>query len=193
MHTATMSKFVRVASALSLALIFAVAGCAQQRNLKPLENAANPSEYKLGAGDRVAVTVFGEDTITGEYDVDNNGAVNMPLIGAVNAKNKTPRQFQTDLRNNLMKAGVVNNAQVNVNVVKYRPFFVLGEVQKPGAYPYYAGATVLNAVAMAGGYTYRAATNAISVRRGDNNDERAAQEQSLLQPGDVVMVPLRWF
>jgi protein involved in polysaccharide export with SLBB domain len=196
MHTtinrhSTMSKFFRIASLLSLALVFAVAGCAQQRNLKPLESAANPSDYKLGAGDRVGVTVFGEETITGEYDVDNNGGVNLPLVGTVDAKNKTPRQFQTDLRNALIKGGVVNNAQVSVNVVKYRPFFVLGEVQKPGAYPYYAGATVLNAVAMAGGYTYRAATNSITVTR--NDDERAAKEQSLLQPGDIVTVPLRWF
>ncbi|HTI88348.1 MAG TPA: polysaccharide biosynthesis/export family protein [Alphaproteobacteria bacterium] len=189
----TISKFVRLASAFSLTLVLAaaIAGCAQVKNLPPLETAANPSEYKLGPGDRVGVTVFGEETITGEYDVDNNGAVNMPLVGAVAAKNKTPRQFQNDLRNALVKGGVVNNAQVSVNVVKYRPFFVLGEVQKPGAYPYYAGATVLNAVAMAGGYTYRAATNAVTVTR--NDQERSAKEQSLLQPGDVVTVPLRWF
>jgi polysaccharide export outer membrane protein len=191
MHTTSMNWIARLASALSLALVLAIAGCAQQRNLPPLETAANPSEYKLGAGDRIGVTVFGEETITGEYDVDNNGAVNLPLVGSVDAKNKTPRQFQTDLRNALIRGGVVNNAQVSVNVVKYRPFFVLGEVQKPGAYPYYAGATVLNAVAMAGGYTYRAATNAITVTRNDN--ERSAREQSLLQPGDVVTVPLRWF
>jgi protein involved in polysaccharide export with SLBB domain len=192
MHT-KMNRIVRLASALSLVLAVGavLAGCAQTRNLPPLETAANPSDYNLGAGDRVGVTVFGEETITGEYDVDNNGAVNMPLVGAISAKNKTPRQFQNDLRTALVKGGVVNNAQVSVNVVKYRPFFVLGEVQKPGAYPYYAGATVLNAVAMAGGYTYRAATNSVTVTR--NDQERAAKEQSLLQPGDVVTVPLRWF
>ncbi|MGE5538996.1 MAG: polysaccharide biosynthesis/export family protein [Gemmatimonas sp.] len=191
MHTTTMNRIARVASALSLALLFVLAGCAQQKNLPPLEAAADPAEYRLGAGDRIAVTVFGEDMITGEYDVDNNGAVNLPLVGAVDAKSKTPRQFERDLRGALIKGGIVNNAQVSVNVTKYRPFFVLGEVQKPGAYPYYAGATVLNAVAMAGGYTYRAATNSITVTRNDN--ERSAKEQSLLQPGDIVTVPLRWF
>jgi protein involved in polysaccharide export with SLBB domain len=89
---------------------------------------------------------------------------------------------------------LVTNPQVAVAVVKYRPFYILGEVQHPGAYPYYSGATVLNAVALAGGYTYRARTTKISVVRPDGErDPLLAREDAYLEPGDIVIVPLRWF
>lgn len=185
---------VQVAAALSLALVCGLYGCAGTPPIHPLPVAANPPPYEMGPGDRISVTVFGEDNITGEYDIDPQGTVSLPLAGRMTAKDMTPQQFETALRNRLGH-GLVTNPQVAVSVVKYRPFYILGEVKNPGAYPYYSGATVLNAVALAGGYTYRASTTDISVVRPESKDRdpQLASEEAYLEPGDIVIVPLRWF
>lgn len=184
----------RVASALSLAAFLGLAACSSTNGLQPLPSQASAPQYRLGPGDRVSITVFGEETMTGEYDVDDTGSVSVPLAGRIHANNLTPAQFESELSGRLSK-GLVANPQVAVSVVRYRPFFILGEVQHPGAYPYYSGATVLSAVAMAGGYTYRAQTGQIEVVRSDGSgrDPRLANEEVYLQPGDIVIVPLRWF
>jgi protein involved in polysaccharide export with SLBB domain len=139
------------------------------------------------------ITVFGEETITGEYDVDSQGTISLPLAGRISVKDMTTQQFESALTNRLAR-GLVTNPQVAVAVVKYRPFYILGEVKNPGAYPYYSGATVLNAVALAGGYTYRAQTSKISVVKPEGDrDPMLAPEDAYLEPGDIVIVPLRWF
>jgi protein involved in polysaccharide export with SLBB domain len=187
--------FVQVAAAFSLALICGLYGCSTGTPpIHSLPVAENPPDYKMGPGDRISVTVFGEDNITGEYDVDPQGTVSLPLAGRMKVKDMTAQQFEAALTNRLGH-GLVTNPQVAVAVVKYRPFYILGEVKNPGAYPYYSGATVLNAVALAGGYTYRASTSNISVVRPDSKDHdpQLASEEAYLEPGDIVIVPLRWF
>lgn len=170
-----------------------LAACGGQ-NLKPLESSAAPQAYRLGTGDRIAVNVFGEPTVAGEYEIDDTGNVSLPLAGRVNVRNMTPQEAEASMARRLSSA--LENPQVNVAVVRYRPFYILGEVQRPGAYSYYGGATVLNAVALAGGYTFRARTNQISVVRPEGSQEREPQlasEEAYLQPGDIVIVPPRWF
>jgi protein involved in polysaccharide export with SLBB domain len=186
--------FVQAIAAMSMAFAFALTGCADDNaSMRTMAEAQNPPVYKLGPGDRLGVTVFGEETITGEYDVDSQGAISLPLAGRMSVKGMTAQQFEGALTNRL-KQGLVTNPQVAVAVVKYRPFYILGEVKNPGAYPYYSGATVLNAVAMAGGYTYRARTSRISVVKSDGDREQMiANEDAYLEPGDIVIVPLRWF
>jgi protein involved in polysaccharide export with SLBB domain len=185
--------FMCIASALSLAFVFGITGCASDSNMRSIPVAQNPPEYKLGPGDRLGITVFGEETITGEYDVDSQGTISLPLAGRISVKDMTTQQFESALTNRLAR-GLVTNPQVAVAVVKYRPFYILGEVKNPGAYPYYSGATVLNAVALAGGYTYRAQTSKISVVKPEGDrDPMLAPEDAYLEPGDIVIVPLRWF
>lgn len=186
--------FVQAFAAMSMAFAFALTGCADDTaGMRTMATAQNPPEYKLGPGDRLGVTVFGEETITGEYDVDSQGTISLPLAGRLPVKGMTAQQFEDSLRTRLSR-GLVTNPQVAVAVVKYRPFYILGEVKNPGAYPYYSGATVLNAVAMAGGYTYRARTNKISVVKPEGDrDQVLANEDAYLEPGDIVVVPLRWF
>jgi polysaccharide export outer membrane protein len=185
----------RLVSAASVAAFLGLAGCAGSSDMQTLSPQASAPQYRLGPGDRLSITVFGEETMTGEYDVDDTGAVSVPLAGRVPANNMTPAQFESELTSRLSRTRLVANPQVAVSVVKYRPFFILGEVKNPGAYAYYSGATVLSAVAMAGGYTYRAQTGQIEVVRSEGSDRepRLADEDVYLQPGDVVVVPLRWF
>lgn len=183
----------RLASIAGIAVFLGLAGCSST-NMDSLPPQASVPQYRLGPGDRLSVVVFGEDTMTGEYDVDDTGTLSIPLAGRVNVTNMTPAEVEKSLDTKLGH-GLIANPQVAVSVVRYRPFFILGEVKNPGAYPYYGGATVLSAVAMAGGYTYRAQTQSIEVVRSTSADRspKVASQEAYLEPGDVVIVPLRWF
>lgn len=151
------------------------------------------SFYRLGAGDKLRIVVFGEDDLSGEFEVDSGGSLSLPLIGEIVAAAKTPRDLERDVARTLSD-GYLVNPRVSIEVLNYRPFFILGEVKEPGKYPYVNGMTVLNAVAVAGGYTYRARKDQIViVRGGDSGRETMAQEGSSVLPGDIIRVPERLF
>ncbi len=156
--------------------------------------AADAVAYKLGSGDKLRVTVFGEKDLSGDFDVNDQGVVALPLIGPVSVAGKTLDETETLITQSYGKSYLVN-PRVNVEVLNYRPFYILGEVQKPGSYPYVNGLTVLNAVALAGGYTPRANRDHIAIRRAANPDagEQPTGEDSRVLPGDVVRVPERFF
>ena len=151
-------------------------------------------EYTLGPGDKLRVTVFGEDDITGEYNIDSTGAVALPLIGDVSAGGKTLRSLETQIEQKLAE-GYLKDPQVSVEVLNYRPFFILGEVKTPGSYPFVNGMTVLNAVALAGGFTYRANENRVTLIRATDasKQEQPTTPEMLVLPGDILRVPERFF
>jgi polysaccharide export outer membrane protein len=151
--------------------------------------------YRLGAGDKVRVTVFGEADLTGEYEVDGTGVLALPLIGEVKAAGGTARDLEAGIVKKLSQ-GYLKNPTVAVEVLSYRPFFILGEVKRPGSYPYKNGLNVLNAVALAGGYTYRAKSNVwVITRSGDKEyQEREVQNGDfIVRPGDTIVIPERFF
>lgn len=154
--------------------------------------AAAPGEYVLGIGDKLRITVFGESDLSGEFEVSSTGQIAMPLIGAIPASGQTVDHVQTALRDRLAD-GYLRDPRVSIEVLTYRPFFILGEVMKPGGYGYVNGMTVVNAVALAGGYTYRADKGDIQIKRGGSEVEQDAGEQTAVQPGDVIRVPERFF
>jgi protein involved in polysaccharide export with SLBB domain len=160
--------------------------------------AAEPSEpsssYVLGPSDRVRLKVYGEQDITGDYEVDTNGYISVPLAGRVKAAGLTTRQLEKAVASALSK-GLLRDPRVNAEVATYRPFFILGEVKKAGEYPYKAGLTVLDAVASAGGYTYRANESKVVIRRaGSNVEETVALDAPVpVFPGDNIRVPERYF
>jgi protein involved in polysaccharide export with SLBB domain len=157
--------------------------------------AASPSgAYMLGPTDRVRVKVYGEPDITGEYEVDANGNVSIPLAGQVRAGGLTTRQLEHSIVSALSK-GIVRDPRVNVEMLAYRPFYILGEVKKSGEYPYRVGLTVLDAVATAGGYTYRANEGKVYLRRSGSTVEEIYPMDApvLIYPGDNVRVPERYF
>lgn len=158
----------------------------------PLPKDAN-IDYRLGSGDKLRVIVFGEPDLSGEFDVSGSGKVALPLIGQVEAEGLTLSQFEAAMIAKLME-GYLNNPRVSVEVMNYRPFYIYGEVGNPGQYPYTNGMTVLNAIAVAGGYTYRANTSQIYITRGDGAEQTYPASQAVkVLPGDVVRVPERFF
>lgn len=152
-------------------------------------------DYRLGASDRVRIIVFGQPTLTGEYTLDGNGVLAFPLIGNVDANGMTTSQLQQTIASRL-DPDFLRNPSVSAEVITRRPFYVIGEVQKPGNYPYVTDMTVLQAVAMAGGYTYRARQNNLYLKRLDANGRLvrvAATPETKLRPGDTVEIKERYF
>lgn len=151
-------------------------------------------EYRLGAGDQLRITVFGEADLTGEYVVNAEGMVAFPLVGDVPAQNKTLTEFGQAVTEALQE-GYVRQPNVAVQVMNYRPFFILGEVRTPGTYPFSANLTVMNAVATAGGFTYRANTDRVFIKHAGEEREHAYRLTTTtpVQPGDTVRIGERLF
>ncbi len=168
-----------------------LSGCSSGSDLPPLPQAdASKSAYLLGPGDKLRVTVFGAEDLSGDFAVGDNGMVSFPLIGDVKAAGLTPDQLSRAMRTRLAD-GFMRDPKVSVQVTTYRPFYIFGEVTRPGEYPYAAGMSVLNAVAMGGGYSYRANQNYVIVTR-DHKDYRATGDTRILA-GDIIRVPERYF
>lgn len=154
---------------------------------------AQTADYRLGAGDQLRITVFNEAELSGQYVVGSQGVIAYPLVGEVHAAGLTVLEFTQLLQDRLSE--FIRQPNVSVEVANYRPFFILGEVQRPGTYPYSASLTVLNAVATAGGFTYRANRNRVYIRHANEPDERAypLSIATPVLPGDTVRIGERLF
>lgn len=151
-------------------------------------------EYQLGSGDRLRITVFGEDDLSGEFEIDGSGRISMPLVGSVAAGSQTLKQLENRIIA-MLKDGYMRDPRVSIDVLNYRPFYIIGEVNTPGSYPYRSGLSVLTAVAMGGGYTFRADEDDIIIIRGNDPERREekATPGTVVLPGDVVRVEERLF
>jgi polysaccharide export outer membrane protein len=143
----------------------------------------------------VRLITFGEDSLTGEFRVSDSGTIALPLVGGVHASGLSPDALATRVSEALLHANLLRSPSVSAEVVTYRPIFILGEVSKPGQYPYQPGMTVVTAAAVAGGFTYRAVQSYASVVRTQDTGavEGTASRQTLIQPGDVITVFERRF
>jgi protein involved in polysaccharide export with SLBB domain len=150
---------------------------------------------KLGPNDRLRITVFGQPTLTGEYTLDGNGVLAFPLIGNVPANGSTTSELQQKIAAKLNPEYLINPS-VSAEIVNRRPFYVIGEVLKPGNYPYVTDMTAVNAIAMAGGFTRRARKNDFYIRRLDKDGKMVrieANAGTVLQAGDTLEVRERLF
>ena len=181
------SRFGKSASLLFLVVgaLLLAAGSASADDIKG---------YTLGAGDRLKVTVFNEPDLSGDFEVNGQGSVSLPLIGQIKVIGQTTVEVQVLLTQKYGKDYLVN-PNISVEVTNYRPFFIIGEVNHPGSYPYVNGMTVINAVALAGGYTPRANHDRIKIKHGSDttDQEQEVKEDSAVLPGDVIQVPERIF
>ena len=156
--------------------------------------ATTVAETALRPGDRIRVTVFGEDRLSGDYEIDGAGMVSLPLTGSAKAAGLTQREFENALAQRLRQA-YLKEPQVTVDRLAMRPFYILGEVEKPGEYAYRGGLDIWRAMALAGGQTYRASSSTVAIQRAGEtefHDYKMASDVSV-GPGDVVRVPQRWF
>lgn len=158
------------------------------------QSAASAEGYILGPNDRIRLKVYGESDITGEYEINSTGQVSIPLAGHIKAAGATTRQLEKSIASALAK-GIVRDPRVNVEIALYRPYYILGEVKKSGEYPYRLGLTVMDAIASAGGFTYRANENKVYLRRaGAGTEEIHALDAPVpVFPGDNIRIPERYF
>ncbi len=177
----------------AIAIVLALLGSLIVAPVNAQDRVAAPA-YKLGSGDQLRVTVFGHKDLSGEFQIDGQGNISLPLVGKIRAGNMTTRQLETSIARRL-RPDYLKNPRVSVDVLNYRPFYIVGEVKKPGSYAYVAGMKIINAVALAGGFTYRARTEDLLIKRA--KDPKAtwqkASPETVVLPGDVVKVKERWF
>ena len=156
---------------------------------------ANPyGTYRLDSGDRVRIVVFGQDNLSRVYGIDSSGSVALPLIGPTRARGLTTAQLAGDIARQLRQK-YIKDPKVTVEVETYRPFFILGEVNKPGGYPYVNAMTVEAAVAVAEGYTERAKQRMVRLTRrfGGAMSTVMVPTDYPVQPGDTIYVLERFF
>ena len=183
--------------ALILSVMLALAGCTPGQDLAMLPSPQDGS-YHLGAGDQIRVITYDETQLSNMFTVGDNGKIAFPLIGSVVASGRTPDQVASEIAASLQQSKLVNDPSVSVEVAQYRPISVLGEVNHPGQYPYQPGMTTLDAVALAGGFTYRAVTGYASDWRTAGHGSADAMKgkvgpASRLEPGDVITIYERYF
>jgi protein involved in polysaccharide export with SLBB domain len=182
-------------------------GCSSSSRPTPVEAAAvtggasaggapleDISSYRLGPGDALRVTVFRHEDLSGEFTLDGDGYFALPLVGEVLGGGRTARQLENEIEVALKSGGYLVDPQVGIQVLNYRPFYIIGEVNNPGSFEYVNGMTVINAVALAGGFTYRADQDDIIISRGGSSgpEIEAAPDTEVL-PGDIIEVTERFF
>jgi polysaccharide export outer membrane protein len=187
-----------VTLALAFALMVTACGTSGQtagaRVDAPTTQSQLATSYALGSSDRLRVTVFGHPDLSGEFEVDGSGSISMPLIGQMRAIGLSTVELETAIADKLSD-GYVLNPRVSAEVINYRPFYILGEVGRPGEYPYTSGLTVQNAVAAAGGFTYRANKRAVFIKSIDSDQEILYDltPSTVVKPGDTIRIGERIF
>ncbi len=164
------------------------------RELEPAAQAQVTSAYKLGSSDKLRVTVFGHPDLSGEFEVDGTGLISLPLIGQKTALGLSTSALEQSITETLA-SGYILDPRVSVEVINYRPFYILGEVGDPGEYPYTNGLTVQNAVAAAGGFSYRANKRVVYIKSIDSDREIAYEltPGTVVKPGDTLRIGERIF
>jgi len=157
-------------------------------------NETGVAGYRLGPGDQFRLTVFRHQDLSGQFEVDGEGFFAMPLVGEIQSAGLSARALEDAIEAKLRDGGYLVNPQVSVEVLNYRPFYIIGEVNNPGSYQYVNGMTVTNAVALAGGFTYRADRGDITITRGGSKGSRVdAKAATEVLPGDIIEVSERFF
>ncbi|MEL6857328.1 MAG: polysaccharide biosynthesis/export family protein [Pseudomonadota bacterium] len=176
---------------------FMLSACASSAPQVSQENDATVrvyQEYRLGSGDDLRITVFGQDDLSGEYNVSGNGTISLPLIGQMEVIDLTTVEAEAKITRAL-EGDYLRNPRVNVDITNYRPYTILGEVRSPGQFPYRSGLTVIEAVAQSGGFTYRANEKVVLIKSKDSTEEVSVvlDGNTLVQPGDSIRIKERFF
>ncbi len=191
-------KYLRIAIVLLTGL--QLAGC--YTDYGPVEVERRPISLSgagvasvLQPGEKIKINVYGEEALTGDYDISPSGYVSMPLIGAIKAAGRSQSEFAREIAGRFRSGGFLQDPHVTVVVAQFKPFYVLGEATTPGEYPFRSGLNVHSAVAMAGGFTYRASRSYVLIRHvGDEVwKEYSLTEPVPIAPGDLIRVPRKIF
>jgi len=153
------------------------------------------AEYRVAPGDRLRIVVLSDPELSGEYEVDSAGMISPRMAGRVSVVGMTPAEIEELLRTRYRTDGLLRVARLSVDLVARRPFYILGEVNRPGSFPYVSGINVAQAIAIAGGFTRRASKTSMTIQRFNQTQgmEERVTEDSPVGPGDIIRVPERWF
>ena len=180
-------------------MTFFISGCTNgpvpyRQESTALQQAVTEIDKSIKNGDSVRVSVYGHEDISGDFEVDSNGNIAMPLIRQVKAAGLTTSELEAEVVR-LLKPDYLKNPIVSVEMLNQSPIYVTGEVRQPGQFPYRSNMTVFAAAALAGGYTYRAKSNvAYIIRAGDKSrTKQTATPETLVYPGDIIEIPERLF
>jgi polysaccharide export outer membrane protein len=182
---------------LALAFGLAVSGCSSIAQISDGEQQqilAEAQAPRLQAGEKIRVNVYGEASLSGDYQIDPSGFVSVPLAGNIKAVGLTQNELAEALATSF-RSRYLKNPKVTVSVAEFRPFYIIGEIEKPGSYPYTSGLNVLSAIAIAGGTTYRASKSTILIQHPGENALREYKIDASVPilPGDIIKVPQRYF
>jgi protein involved in polysaccharide export with SLBB domain len=173
-----------------------VAGCAADFGPVASYDGAIPVSVSpvLQRGDKIKVTVYGEDNLNGIYDVDPGGSISIPLAGTVRAAGRTKGELRGEIARRY-KSEYLQDPKVTVEVVAFRPIYILGEAERPGEYPYRSGLNLIGAVTQAGGFTYRASRSYVLIQHpGEEVWKQYPLSASVaIAPGDLIRIPERYF
>ena len=157
-------------------------------------NEAYQSGYQLGAGDRIEILVYGESDLSLEVRINQSGRITYPFLGELVVLGATTQDLEITIVRGLVEGEFLVNPDVTVNITEYRPFYVNGEVQSPGSYPFQPGLTLLKAITIAGGFTERASRSRISVLSANDSEVQTVESlDMLIGPDDIIIVNQRLF
>jgi polysaccharide export outer membrane protein len=191
----------RLFGGVAISIALCLGGCGAGSNLPPVSaeelqamSLAATTAPPLQRGDKLRITVYGEDKIGGDYEIDPGGSVTLPLTGTIHAAGMTREAFQRLLAQKL-RSEYLKDPQVSVDVIAFRPIYVLGEVEKPGEYPFRAALNVVTATTLAGGVTYRGSRTTVLIQHsGETAPKQYPQAPTVpVFPGDTIQVPERYF
>lgn len=191
-HISISAVIVRIFMLLMLFVLSPAVTMSSSSDTKPQQQNID-AIYTLGPGDKLKINVYREPDLSGEFQLDGSGSISFPLVGEITAGGLSMRKLEKLLTDKL-KDGYLNDPRITIEILNYRPFYIMGEVVKPGPYEYVNGITLYNAIAMAGGYTHRARQNKAHITR--SNPETIiedADHSTLLFPGDIVNIRERFF
>ena len=179
---------------LLMILSLGLAACSSYRPAGEASHRSLIGPYTLDSGDKVRVVIFNQNDLNNEYTVDQSGYINVPLIGNVVARGKETTELAGDIAVRLQN-GFIRDPDVSVQIVQYRPFFIMGEVRTAGQYAFVTGMTVQTAVAISGGFTPRAQQGYVDVTRQLNGKIVTGRVKlsSPVRPGDTLYVRERFF
>ena len=190
-------RICAVSALLILGLL--VCGCSGS-NARPVSEAerqallvAAAGSPRLQAGEKIRVNVYGEPSLSGDYQIDPSGFVSLPLAGKIKAAGLSQQQLEQELAAKFA-SGYLKNPKITVSISEFRPFYIVGEVEKPGAYPYTGGLTVLSAIAIGGGTTYRANQSYVLIQHPGESSMREYDTSAPIPilPGDIIQIPRRY-
>jgi polysaccharide export outer membrane protein len=169
-------------------------GAASPEEQQALIESARSASPTLQPGEKIKVTVFGEDRLSGDYEIDPGGNLSLPLAGSVRAAGLDKRQLEQRLAAKF-RGEYLRDPKVTVDVADFRPFYILGEIAKPGEYPFKGGLDVMSAIALAGGTTYRASRSTVLIKHASESrfKEYPLSPEIPVLPGDLIRLPERYF